>query len=430
MREGVVSPFSQHVLYFTRGMGLYSPSGQPQTPRRSISEMNLPGSTELTMEWESETTSTDSTSKEELSFFTVTNTRDTDFGSLSSSWSTDDDDSSSIDTALSEGPSLESVDNDDDTNSKAESESELDVDDILQILNPGDSRKVFGLTETASAFIVQNLHPSSDDDQNGQMSPSLVTPTTPSCLSDDDDSEYQICRTPASDSPSFVVIPQSHSPHPPASPNMIDAISPPPELSELHFSWSCLFALSNPKSHMRCLRHEHGTPEALLHHLFGCHLRIPYCYRCGETFDFFIERNSHYASTQCQVVTPAPVHEGIGEGMIYELKHLVSSWGGQNRENEPVLSNDEKYGRLWSVVFPEEEDDFQERFPCGVGEDPVVRAVHSARSYWARHGRRVVEGNFEGKTGRELDQLHVVILDRILRRVLLEEMVRRKNISH
>jgi len=116
--------------------------------------------------------------------------------------------------------------------------------------------------------------------------------------------------------------------------------------------------------------------------------------------------------------------------MIYELKHLVSSWGGQNRENEPVLSNDEKYGRLWSVVFPEEEDDFQERFPCGVGEDPVVRAVHSARSYWARHGRRVVEGNFEGKTGRELDQLHVVILDRILRRVLLEEMVRRKNISH
>ena len=106
----------------------------------------------------------------------------------------------------------------------------------------------------------------------------------------------------------------------------------------------------------------------------------------------------------------------------------MPSWGGENRENDRVLSNDEKYGRLWSVVFPEE-DDFQERFPLGVGEDPVVRAVHSARSYWARHGRRLVEGNFEGKTGRELDQLHVVILDQILRRVLLEEMVR-KNINH
>ncbi|KAK0624334.1 hypothetical protein B0T14DRAFT_565616 [Immersiella caudata] len=210
------------------------------------------------------------------------------------------------------------------------------------------------------------------------------------------------------------------------TPRLLDSLanrrerSPPPVVCRhppLHpFPWPCLFALRNSQNHLPCLRHEHRTPRSLLHHLFRDHLRIPYCYRCGDTFDYLVDRNIHSNARTCEVVEPAPIFEGVGEGMIYELEALLSSWneaGGSGRG----LTDEERYARIWGVVFPG--DDFRRRFPHGVVEDETVRMVQCVRGYWEQNGMGILEAEFEGKTEEEMGTLSAVVLDEILMGLLL-----------
>ena len=69
-------------------------------------------------------------------------------------------------------------------------------------------------------------------------------------------------------------------------------------------------------------------------------------------FNSVASRNAHVVLGECDLVEPPPTFEGVGEGTIYELKALVSSW---DQGILLPLSDEEKYARIWEVVFPGEE---------------------------------------------------------------------------
>ncbi|KAK0648445.1 hypothetical protein B0T16DRAFT_455923 [Cercophora newfieldiana] len=333
-----------------------------------------------------------------------------------SSWSTDDD-SSSVDTALSDD--LESIDG---GSSDVNSEYEPDIDGILASLSEEDWRKVAELVETTVLIILQSLR--SPHHGARHLSRLPTTPLMPSYPSDHA-LDNRIHQTPDSDDGSLFIVSRSNSPW-----VRIEHDHTPSPSKSPTFIWACLFALSNPQAHILCLRHQHDDPRALLRHLFRFHLRIPYCYRCGATFDYFVERNSHFAPRQCKVRENLPVFEGIGEGMISELQALVSSWDESSDDQGSVsswdcilsskagLSDEEKYERIWRVVFPE--DNFSERFPGGVNQEPRVKAVQAAREYWTKNGWEIVESAFKGRAGYERSELYEAVLDQIVRRVLAD----------
>jgi len=299
-----------------------------------------------------------------------------------SSWSREYGDGASVDTALSDGSGSAG---DGMSDSTSTSEPPPDVDDMHASLNATDASKVAELVETTIAAIPQ-IYQSPDHDAS-----SPATPLTPRYLSD---------YATESDDDFLVVVRRPNSPR--------------------LFSWPCPFALSDPHAHALCLRHEHATARAVLWHMFRHHLRAPCCYRCGATFDYFVERNSHLAARTCEVKT-LPVLEGIGEGMVYELQDLVGSWDRRHELDESfeLLADERKYAQIWRVIFPAEE--FHERFPVGARGEPLVKVVQAARGYWSRNGKGILERAFgDGKARYELDELYAVVLDQIVRRMLLD----------
>ena len=297
-----------------------------------------------------------------------------------SSWSREYGDGASVDTALSDGSGSAG---DGMSDSTSTSEPPPDVDDMHASLNATDASKVAELVETTIAAIPQ-IYQSPDHDAS-----SPATPLTPRYLSD---------YATESDDDFLVVVRRPNSPR--------------------LFSWPCPFALSDPHAHALCLRHEHATARAVLWHMFRHHLRAPCCYRCGATFDYFVERNSHLAARTCEVKT-LPVLEGIGEGMVYELQDLVGSWDRRHELDESfeLLADERKYAQIWRVIFPAEE--FHE-VSCwskggssrqgGTGGERVLaeeREGDSGEGFWRWEGtvriRRVVCGRFG--SNRQTDAL-------------------------
>jgi len=117
------------------------------------------------------------------------------------------------------------------------------------------------------------------------------------------------------------------------------------------YTRKCPFFTRDPNKHVRCGRFDLSPGYALTDHLFQCHLHLPVCYRCGSMFNSVARRNAHAVSGECDLVEPPPTFEGVGEGTIYELEALVSSW---NQGVGRPLSDEEKYARIWEVVFPGE----------------------------------------------------------------------------
>ena len=142
-----------------------------------------------------------------------------------------------------------------------------------------------------------------------------------------------------------------------------------------YFHLACPFYAFDPVQNLQCLLKEDlRTIKDVMAHLRHHHMRPPYCPTCCQTFRKMIDRDEHIRARSCKLQKLIKI-EGINQHQKAKL----------SRRDNPRLSEEKRWLRLFSTIFPGAKSN-----PSPYLKDGIGLVVSLLRDYWSSNGQQCV----------------------------------------
>ncbi|KEY66364.1 hypothetical protein S7711_05798 [Stachybotrys chartarum IBT 7711] len=138
-----------------------------------------------------------------------------------------------------------------------------------------------------------------------------------------------------------------------------------------YYHLACPYYLYDPSKNSKCLLHcSFRSVEGVIQHLKTKHEEPPWCAICAQVFSHPAERDAHTRKRACQW------NDSLQAECLNAYKQAKLS-----SRDKIYLSEDKRWKRVWSTVFP------GTKLPDSPYlEEGVAREVSMVRDFWARNG--------------------------------------------